>query len=157
MAQGTPSGAPPGATDASVPRTDARLDAAPIEARVRAISSELRCLVCQNQTIADSHADLAVDLRERVREQVIAGASDEAIRQYMVERYGEFVLYRPPIKASTILLWFGPVLFVLTGGLLLVLGQRRRARAGDLPDPDDSLADEADRSPPGAGSSEAFR
>src|SRR3954469_10270442 len=88
----------------------ARLTAADpaLEARMLAITGELRCLVCQNQTIADSHADLAQDLREEVREMLKRGQSAEQIRRYMTDRYGDFILYRPPLKASTVVLWLGP-------------------------------------------------
>ncbi len=89
-----------------------------LEARVNAVSAELRCLVCQNQTIADSHADLAVDLKNQVREQLKAGRSERQIIEYMTQRYGDFVLYRPPFKATTVLLWAGPALLLLIGGLL---------------------------------------
>jgi len=89
-----------------------------LEARVNALSAELRCLVCQNQTIADSHADLAVDLKNQVRDQLKAGRSERQVIDYMTQRYGDFVLYRPPFKATTLLLWLGPALLLLVGGLL---------------------------------------
>jgi len=76
--------------------------------RVMAVSAELRCLVCQNQTIADSHADLAIDLKNQVREKLRQGMSEQEIVDYMVKRYGDFVLYRPLVKSTTWLLWFGP-------------------------------------------------
>src|SRR3546814_15932077 len=79
------------------------------------IATELRCLVCQNETIAASRADFAVDLRERIREQINIGKSDAEIQAYMVERYGEFILYRQPLKANTLLLWFGPIMLLLSG------------------------------------------
>ena len=81
-----------------------------------ALAEELRCLVCQNQTLADSHADLAVDLRQEIRELMQKGQSDEEVKRYLVARYGDFVLYRPPLKSSTWLLWFGPAV-LLVGGL----------------------------------------
>src|SRR3977135_87343 len=87
-----------------------------LESRMLRITSELRCLVCQNQTIADSHAGLAEDLREEVRIMLRKGESDEQITQYMTDRYGDFVLYRPPVKPTTFLLWFGPAV-LLVGGL----------------------------------------
>jgi cytochrome c-type biogenesis protein CcmH len=101
-----------------------------VEARVQALGEELRCLVCQNQTIADSHADLALDLKKQLREQIEAGRSDREILDFMVERYGDFVLYRPPLKASTVLLWGGPFALLLIAVIVLVrrLG-RRTARA----------------------------
>ena len=87
-----------------------------LEARVNSLTAELRCLVCQNQSIADSHADLAVDLKNQVREQLKAGRSEREVIDYMTQRYGDFVLYRPPFKATTLLLWLGPALLLLIGG-----------------------------------------
>ena len=99
-----------------------------VEARLKALGEELRCLVCQNQTIADSNAPLALDLRNQIRAQIAQGRSDTQIRDYMVERYGDFVLYRPPFKATTALLWVGPFALVLLGaGIFLALVRRRRA------------------------------
>ena len=95
-----------------------------LEARVKLLAEELRCLVCQNQTIADSNAPLAVDLRDQVREKVKQGESDQEIIDYVVARYGDFVRYRPPLKTSTVLLWFGPVLLFL--GALVVLFRKLR-------------------------------
>jgi cytochrome c-type biogenesis protein CcmH len=99
-----------------------------LEARVMALSAELRCLVCQNQTIADSNAGLAVDLRDQVREKLRQGMSEAQIVDFMVERYGDFVLYRPPLKATTLLLWFGPLLLLAAGiaALFYRLARRRR-------------------------------
>ena len=102
-----------------------------LEARVMVISAELRCLVCQNQTIADSHADLAVDLRQQVREMLQRGETQAQILAYMTARYGDFVLYRPPLRQSTWLLWFGPGILLLGGIVALVLVLRRRARLPD--------------------------
>jgi len=99
-----------------------------LEARMMAIASELRCLVCQNQTIADSHADLAVDLRRQVREMLAAGKSDRDITDYMTARYGDFVLYRPPFKALTALLWVGPPAMAVLGLGVLFVVLRRRSR-----------------------------
>ena len=93
-----------------------------------AIASELRCLVCQNQTIADSHAELAVDLRKQVREMLLAGKSEQEITDYMTARYGDFVLYRPPFKALTALLWIGPAAMVVIGLGALFVVLRRRSR-----------------------------
>jgi cytochrome c-type biogenesis protein CcmH len=100
-----------------------------LEKHVLQIASELRCLVCQNQTIADSNADLALDLRNTIREQLERGASDKDVVGFMVARYGDFVLYRPPLKASTILLWFGPLLLVAGGAWLLARRLRRKRPA----------------------------
>ncbi len=102
-----------------------------LEKRVMALSEELRCLVCQNQTIAESHAGLAVDLKNQIREQMSAGKSDQAILDYMVARYGDFVLYRPPVKATTVLLWFGPFA-LLAGALGFLLYNIRRRRTMQL-------------------------
>ncbi len=99
-----------------------------LEARVMAVSEELRCLVCQNQTIADSHADLAVDLRNQIRTKLQAGESELAIKAYMVERYGDFVLYRPPLKATTVLLWVGPFALLLLAAVALWRAIRQRAQ-----------------------------
>jgi cytochrome c-type biogenesis protein CcmH len=99
-----------------------------LEKRVVKLTSELRCLVCQNQSLADSHADLAIDLKNQVRSQMQAGRSDTEIRDYMVARYGDFVLYDPPFKSSTLLLWAGPFALLLVGlvGLAVYLRSRRR-------------------------------
>ena len=102
-----------------------------LEARVMRIASELRCLVCQNQTIADSHADLAQDLRQQVREMLQKGQSDAQIIDYMTQRYGDFVLYRPPVKSTTALLWYGPALLMLGGLGVLAIVLRRRSKLPD--------------------------
>jgi cytochrome c-type biogenesis protein CcmH len=105
-----------------------------LEDRMMALASELRCLVCQNQTLADSQAPLAVDLRDQIREKLRQGASEHDIVEYMVARYGDFVLYRPPFKATTVLLWAGPLLLLLTGmaTLLFRLARRRAEPRADL-------------------------
>ncbi len=97
-----------------------------VEQRLISIAEELRCLVCQNESLAGSRADLANDLRREVRSLIKAGKSDDDIKQYLVERYGDFVLYRPPVKPVTWLLWFGPLL-LLAGALWLLFGVVRRA------------------------------
>ncbi|MGE5615562.1 MAG: cytochrome c-type biogenesis protein [Bacillota bacterium] len=102
-----------------------------VEARLKALGDELRCLVCQNQTIAESNAPLALDLRNQIRSQIAAGRSDDEIRAYMVQRYGDFVLYRPPLKATTIVLWVGPFALLLAGGAIFLVVIRRRRAAGD--------------------------
>jgi len=102
-----------------------------LEKRVNDIGLELRCLVCQNQTIADSHADLAVDLRQEVREMLQRGRTPDQIRRYMTDRYGDFILYRPPLKASTAALWLGPGLLLAIALVALVVVIRRRARLAD--------------------------
>jgi cytochrome c-type biogenesis protein CcmH len=104
-----------------------------IEQRVQRITSELRCVVCQNQTIADSQAELAVNLKQQVRDMLAQGMSDRQAVDFMVERYGDFVLYRPPLKTTTVLLWFGPLLLLL-GGFGFLVFKLRGIRA--LPDDD---------------------
>ncbi|TAY87303.1 cytochrome c-type biogenesis protein [Rhizobium leguminosarum] len=98
-----------------------------LEARARTLSAELRCMVCQNQSIDDSNADLAKDLRLLVRERITDGDSDEAVLNYIVSRYGEFVLLKPRVSMNTVLLWGAPVLLVLAGGLSLLVFARKRA------------------------------
>ncbi len=90
-----------------------------IDQRMQALTQQLRCLVCQNETLADSRADLAEDLRKEIREQMKAGKSDQEIIAFLTQRYGDFVLYKPPVKATTYLLWFGPFVLLLGGTLLL--------------------------------------
>ncbi len=106
-----------------------------LEKRVTALSELLRCLVCQNQTIADSHADLAIDLKNQIREKLRAGESEKQIIDYMVARYGDFVPYKPPVKAATVILWVGPFVLLLGGiGFLMmkVRGRIRQAREGEV-------------------------
>jgi len=107
---------------------------AAVEAQVQRLSEELRCLVCQNQTLADSHAELAEDLRQEIRGMAAKGMSDQAIIDYLVVRYGDFVRYRPPLKPSTLMLWFGPFALLLAGVVGLIVMLRRRAKqAADAP------------------------
>lgn len=103
------------------------------EARARRLSAELRCLVCQNQSIDDSDAELARDLRRLVRERISAGESDSAIRQFLVARYGEFVLLRPPVNAKTLLLWGLPALGLLAGAWIAASVFRKRTRVVESP------------------------
>jgi cytochrome c-type biogenesis protein CcmH len=116
-----------------------------LEERMTRITSELRCLVCQNQTIADSHADLAVDLRRQTRELLKQGKTDREVLDYMTARYGDFVLYRPPLQANTALLWFGPAAMLLAGAAVLVVLLRRRTRmpAGAFEPEEDEAVDDA--------------
>ena len=105
-----------------------------LEKRVMALAEDLRCLVCQNESLAGSHAPLAVDLRQQIREQMKAGKSNQEIIAFMTERYGDFVLFRPPVKTSTYLLWFGPFLLLIAGILVQFLYlKRRRERVLDKP------------------------
>ena len=103
------------------------------EQRFHRLANELRCLVCQNQSIAESNAPLAQDLKERVRRQISEGRSDEEIKNYMRDRYGDFVLYKPPFNAVTAVLWISPLILLGVGAIWLAL-RMRRARADDLPD-----------------------
>jgi cytochrome c-type biogenesis protein CcmH len=111
-----------------------------IELRLKKMSNELRCLVCQNQTIADSDAPLAVDLRREIRSMMESGQEDDAIIQYLVDRYGDFIRFRPPLKASTALLWFGPPILIAIAASAWTFALRRRQRAADAP-----LSDEEQR------------
>ncbi len=119
------------------------LDAAG-QRRLKALSEELRCLVCQNQTLADSHADLAVDLRNQVQELIAAGKTDAQIKQYLVERYGDFVLYKPPMQSNTLLLWGGPFALLAGGALVWGIVQRRSRRAAAPSGPGVSSSGRAD-------------
>ncbi|TVO58674.1 cytochrome c-type biogenesis protein [Denitromonas halophila] len=127
-----------------------------LEERVMALSHKLRCLVCQNQSIAESDADLAVDLRGQVREQLSAGKNEDEIADYMVARYGDFVLYEPPMRGSTLLLWLGPLVLAVVGiGVLMlrlsrrnkesapVLNEAQRAKARALLEKDDNNGTQA--------------
>jgi cytochrome c-type biogenesis protein CcmH len=123
---------------ASLPLGALAADAVPTEqdavyaSRAVKLEEQLRCLVCQNQTIAESNAELAQDLRKQVREQIAAGRTDEQIIDFMTTRYGDFVLYRPPLKATTVLLWTGPALLMIAGFVVLA-GVVRKRRAGSAP------------------------
>ncbi|MCC9597266.1 MULTISPECIES: cytochrome c-type biogenesis protein [unclassified Rubrivivax] len=119
-----------------------------VEARMIKLAEELRCLVCQNETIAASHADLAVDLRQQMREMLHKGMSEDDIRSYMTERYGDFVLYKPPFKPETALLWVGPpVLLVLALAALFITLRRRQRAAPEAFDPDTPDDDDEPRLP----------
>lgn len=108
-----------------------------LDERYRRLTAELRCLVCQNQTLADSNATLAENLRLQVREMLVAGASDEEIIAYMVERYGDFVLYRPPVKKSTLPLWLGPLVLLAVAAAVAIVAIRRHARLPSAENGDD--------------------
>ena len=105
------------------------LDDPSLEARARAISAQLRCLVCQNQSIDDSNADLAREIRVIVRERLVAGDTDEQVMQYLVDRYGEYVLLQPVVAPHTILLWSAAPIVLVIGGVAIVLGARRKRQA----------------------------
>lgn len=110
-----------------------RLDDPGLEARARTLSSQLRCVVCQNQSIDESNADMATDLRKLVRQRLVAGDSDAQVKQFLVDRYGPYVLLRPPFDWQTGLLWAAPIAFVLVGGLALTIAVRRRAGMAAAP------------------------
>ena len=104
-----------------------------VEKRMLALTMDLRCLVCQNESIADSRADFSNDIRREIREQIKANKTDQEIVQFLVDRYGDFVLYNPPMKPTTMLLWFGPViLFIIGLGSLIIYLRRRRAQIEDV-------------------------
>ncbi len=119
----------------TIPAKDARPDEDPqIEQRMKALTTQLRCLVCQNETLADSRADLAEDLRREIREQMKAGKSDQEIIAFLTDRYGDFVLYNPPVKRITYLLWFGPFILLIAGTAVLYRYlKRRRELISDQP------------------------
>ncbi|WP_297324044.1 cytochrome c-type biogenesis protein [Nitrosomonas sp.] len=105
-----------------------------VEKRMLALTMDLRCLVCQNESIADSRAEFSNDIRREIREQIKANKNDQEIIQFLVDRYGDFVLYNPPMKPTTILLWFGPVaLFIIGFGSLIIYLRRRRRQIEDVP------------------------
>ncbi|MBE90421.1 MAG: cytochrome c-type biogenesis protein CcmH [Rhodospirillaceae bacterium] len=116
-----------------------------LETRARALSVDIRCLVCQNQSIDDSDADLAKDLRTLVRERLTAGDSDEDIKKFLVARYGKFILLRPPVQGETYLLWFGPLLILLLGGIGTFIFVRRQRYKPLLPSDTGLTADEEKR------------
>lgn len=120
-----------GAMDPIVFRDDAE------EARFRALSAELRCVMCQNQSLADSNAQIAVDLRREVLALMREGKDDAQIKDFLVARYGEFVLYRPQVESKTWLLWFGPALLLVIGGFVIATLVRRRAPAAHAAATDD--------------------
>ena len=118
------------AASANTADTDVFSDSA-METRARALQKELRCMVCQGESLDESNAPLAADLRRIIRERIAAGETDDQIRTFLVARYGEFILLNPPLRTDTFLLWFGPILLLLLGGTavaLVVLRSRRRAR-----------------------------
>ncbi len=123
----------PGAAGAVEP--DERLEDPVLEARARELSKELRCLVCQNQSIDDSNADLARDLRVLVRQRLVAGDSDAEVLDFVTTRYGDYVLLRPPVKPETYALWFGPAAIAVIVAIGLALAMRNRAGARTEPDP----------------------
>jgi len=121
-----------------------------VEKRLVKIAEELRCLVCQNESLAGSRADLAEDLRREVRGLIKQGRTDQEVKDFLVSRYGDFVLYRPPVRSTTALLWFGPAVLLVGGVAVLVLVLRRRSRMAPEnfePDEDDEVDDRAQAAP----------
>jgi len=108
-----------------------------VEQRLTIIAEELRCLVCQNESLAGSRADLAMDLRREVRSLIKSGKTDAEIKEFLVSRYGDFVLYRPPVKPTTLLLWFGPLILLIGAVWILISIVRRSQRLTDTPVLDD--------------------
>ena len=131
----------PPAADAAL-RPDELLEDPELEARARALGKELRCVVCQNQSIDDSNADLAQDFRRIVRERVVAGETDEEILRFMVDRYGDFVLLKPPVTTGTLILWGGPFAVLLVGAGMAFSTMRRRRQPAE---PDDLSPEERQR------------
>jgi cytochrome c-type biogenesis protein CcmH len=129
----------PGAHCAAVPAVDAygQIENPALQARFEHITQQLRCLVCQNESIADSNVELASDLRRQVREMLLAGSSDNAILDFMTDRYGEFVRFSPPLEAKTLLIWGAPFIMLLLGGGIIYRVTRQRAR---MPLDDESAA-----------------
>jgi cytochrome c-type biogenesis protein CcmH len=123
--------APPASAQASDPSPLRFRDAAE-EARFRALVSQLRCVMCQNQSLADSNAQIAHDLRREVLDLMREGRDDDAIKRFLVARYGEFVLYRPRVESKTWLLWFGPALLLLAGGVVVARIVRHHAGDGSV-------------------------
>jgi cytochrome c-type biogenesis protein CcmH len=113
------------------------------EQRFIELTEELRCLVCQNQTLSDSDAPLAHDLRREIHGMMVAGRSDQEIKTFMVERYGDFVLYRPPMQSNTIVLWAAPLLLLLVGGAVVIRAVRKRAALLEDDDPSADANNEA--------------
>jgi len=116
-----------------------------IEQRLNALATDLRCLVCQNESLAESRAPLALDLRREVRDQMRQGKDDQQVVAYLTERYGDFVLYRPPFKPETWLLWLGPPAFLLVGGAIWLIALRRRQRSAQAEEVDEAAIQRAEQ------------
>ena len=126
--------------------TERALEDPALQARYEQINRELRCLVCQNETIADSNATLAQDLRKQVREMIAAGKTDAEIKDFMLARYGDFVLYKPRMTGKNLLLWAAPALFLLLGIIAALIFIRRRAAEADIATDTDIAGSEAGKS-----------
>ena len=137
--------AAPDAAQSSAPHADAQAEAIMRTSRFRGLAAELRCLVCQNQTLLDSHADLAKDLRMEVVRLIQEGRDDAEVKRYLVDRYGEFVLYRPTWSWRNGILWLGPlVLLAVAGAVIWRLTHKRKLQEDDLDDADDTDDDDGD-------------
>lgn len=123
---------------------DARFDDPDKQERYTQLVHELRCLVCQNQTIADSNAELATDLRNKVGDMIEAGMTDAEIIEFLTSRYGDFVLYRPPMQGNTLLLWIGPFLLLGSGLIILIFTLKRRAASAEPDTGESTAADDGD-------------
>lgn len=126
----------------STPATPPITTSADFDARLKKLESELRCLVCQNQTLADSPSNLAGDLRREVKNLALSGKSDDEIKQYLQSRYGDFVLYKPPVTRYTWLLWFGPFVLLVGGLIVWVIMTARRRQGRDSATPSISKAEQ---------------
>jgi cytochrome c-type biogenesis protein CcmH len=124
-----------GVGSAGAVEPDEMLDDPALEERAREVSKDLRCVVCQNESIDESNADMARDMRLLVRDRLLEGDSNEEVKQYLVDRYGDYVLLRPPFKPTTYVLWFGPALILIGGVLAVVFTYRRKAAAPAAPPP----------------------
>ncbi len=143
--EGATGAAAPDAAQSSAPHADAQAEAIMRTSRFRGLAAELRCLVCQNQTLLDSHADLAKDLRMEVVRLIQEGRDDAEVKRYLVDRYGEFVLYRPTWSWRNGILWLGPlVLLAVAGAVIWRLTHKRKLQEDDLDDADDTDDDDGD-------------
>lgn len=143
--EGATGSAAPEAAQSSAPHADAQAEAIMRTSRFRGLAAELRCLVCQNQTLLDSHADLAKDLRMEVVRLIQEGRDDAEVKRYLVDRYGEFVLYRPTWSWRNGILWLGPlVLLAVAGAVIWRLTHKRKLQEDDLDDTDDADDDDSD-------------
>lgn len=128
-----------------------------LQERVMKLAGELRCLVCQGESLAESHSDFAADMLRKIRELVEQGKSDQEVKDYLVQRYGDFILYRPPLTSMTVLVWFGPLIFLAVGaGLLIFNLRRRRARITVAPLSAEEQARVKNLLNEGTGDSKAF-
>lgn len=156
--EGTTGPAAPDAAQSSAPHADAQAEAIMRTSRFRGLAAELRCLVCQNQTLLDSHADLAKDLRMEVVRLIQEGRDDAEVKRYLVDRYGEFVLYRPTWSWRNGILWLGPlVLLAVAGAVIWRLTHKRKPQEDELDDADDTDDSDADDETPPLSTEDAMK